>query len=337
MAPPPAPAIAAKPPAGPVVARPPLSGTEVKPPLAAPGMARPAVPGSSSGAEVRPPAASAGVVAAALPHSPGLKRLHRLRRQVLPSLWSQPPARRSSRGRRACNACCPGSAGPRTATGDHAPDRATPGVHGPAATTGYSAGSNAFQRSPATGRGHPKRTAHLRPWPARRWSKWPRRRIGIPTPDTRRTRRCAPAHAPHPYPTRWSSRPRRTSWFRRPTARFRCSPWFWRTPAWCRWCRWPDTASRRSSAAAKSRSAATSWTPAISEDQGRPNEGLCATASFRRSAGSSGAGADHPHHHGDRRHQRKRSGGEAGRTRQRPDRIALDARRIRHRQPVARR
>ena len=60
-------------------------------------------------------------------------------------------------------------------------------------------------------------------------------------------------------------------------------PGFWRASRlWCasprrRWRRWSYSASRGGAASSESSSATAAWTPAVSqEDQGRPNEWLCA-------------------------------------------------------------
>ena len=67
--------------------------------------------------------------------------------------------------------------------------------------------------------------------------------------------------------------------------------------------------------------------------EGRPDEGLCSAAAlvaFERAA------AHHASHHDPGRHQRERPGGEAGHSRQGPDRPSAGAWRVRHRQPDAR-
>ena len=110
---------------------------------------------------------------------------------------------------------------------------------------------------------------------------------------------------------------------------------------------WPASRTRRSSrpGAASGRSAASAacrrwtrapWPPAVPQVQRRPDEGLRSAIAFRRSPGSRRAVAHHPHHHGDGRHQRQGSCREARSPRQGSDRGAAVARRLRHRQPVAR-
>ncbi len=210
----------------------------------------------------------------------------------------------------------PGPPPPPLRARDHAADRSTAGI--PAPPPPPVVRRQHRLRAPRSNQGNQEPdsagTADLRSRQARQWPGAGGPGFGPRPPQDGPAGARRPMHPTRTQP-RWTIRARWTAWIWRPSPGFGARPGFG-APGRCRWCSRADAPSRGGAPAAEAGSAATARTPAVSEDQGRPHEGLCATASFRRSAGSPGAGADHPHHHGDRRHQRKGSCGKAGSTRQ---------------------